>query len=85
MNNQAYKNFFKRLKKKDVKSGFPKFKKKSNDQSYRIINVNENIKIDFKTTTHDKKITGNKIAFPVIEKEGKAKLINLNLDLFCGR
>ena len=39
----AYQNFFRRLKKGEIKLGFPKFKsKKNNKQSYRTINTNDN-------------------------------------------
>ena len=44
----AYQNFFKLLSgKRKVKSGFPKFHKKGRKDSYRTINVNNNIKIDW--------------------------------------
>ncbi len=37
------------------------------------------MKADWKTIIHDKKINGTIIDFPIIEKEGKSKLIKLNL------
>ena len=45
----SYSNFFKSLKgqRKGAKVGFPKFKKKRNGSSYRTMNVNNNILIDF--------------------------------------
>lgn len=50
--NNAYKSFYRRLKSKDEKAGFPKFKSKKNNQSFRIVNTNNNLKID----TDNKKI-----------------------------
>lgn len=51
---QAYQNFFRRVKNGEPQAGFPKFKsKKHPKQTYRTINVNNNIKID-----------GNKIKLP---------------------
>ena len=46
----AYQNFFKSLKgqRKGAKVGFPKFKKKRNAESYRTMNNNNTIRIDFK-------------------------------------
>lgn len=41
--------------------------------------LNQNMKGDFKTIIHDKKIVGNNIVFPVIISEGKCKLINMDL------
>lgn len=43
----AYQNFFRRIRKKDKKAGFPKFKKKHAKNSYRVQNTNGNVKIDF--------------------------------------
>jgi putative transposase len=45
----SYSNFFKSLKgqRKGAKVGFPKFKKKKNGSSYRTMNVNNSILIDF--------------------------------------
>lgn len=71
----AYQNFFKSLSgKRKSKSGFPKFHKKGRKDSYRTINVNNNIKIDWNL---------RKIKLPVIgwlnyrdqrsEIEGKIK------------
>ena len=37
--NEAFKNFFRRVKSGKGKPGFPKFKKKSNDESFRIIGL----------------------------------------------
>lgn len=44
------------------------------------IDLNLNMEADWKMIMHDKKISGNKIAFPIIEKEGKSKLILLDLN-----
>ena len=52
----AYDNFFKK------RSGYPKFKKKRSDQSYRTMNVNGSIAID-----------GNRIKLP---KAGRVKIVN---------
>ena len=71
----AYQNFFKSLSgKRKGKLGFPKFHKKGRKDSYRTINVNNNIKIDWDL---------RKIKLPVIgwlnfrdqrsEIEGKVK------------
>lgn len=50
------------------------------------IKIDQNMKFDCKTIIHDKKIVGNKIVFPIVEYEGKSKLINLDLKtLICGR
>jgi 3-dehydroquinate synthase len=46
------------------------------------INFDQNLKVDWKTIIHDKKVVGNKIIFPVIEGEGKAKLVSLYLKDF---
>jgi len=46
------------------------------------IEINQNMKIDWETIIHDKKIVGNKIIFPVVESEGKSKLISLDLEKF---
>lgn len=44
----AYSNFFKSLKgKRKGESGFPKFKKKKNKNSYRTVVTNDNIKVNF--------------------------------------
>lgn len=43
--------------------------------------VDRDTKADWKTILHDKKIRGNKIEFPVVVKEGKSKLVSINLDL----
>jgi len=43
------------------------------------LKIDTTMKPDWKTMLHDKKITGNKIMFPVIESLGKAKLISLDL------
>ena len=60
---QAYKNFFRRVKQGGDKVGFPKFKsKKNNKQSYRSQAVNNNISIN-----------GNKIKLP---KLGMVKFRN---------
>lgn len=54
----AYQNFFKSLSgKRKGKVGFPKFHKKGRKDSYRTINVNNNIKIDW---------SSRKIKLPVI-------------------
>ena len=56
---QAYKNFFRRVKQGNDKVGFPKFKsKKNNKNSYRTQFTNNNIKIDFEN---------NKIMLPKIK------------------
>ena len=56
---QAYKNFFKRVKQGNDKVGFPKFKsKKNNKNSYRTQFTNNNIKIDFEN---------NKIMLPKLK------------------
>ena len=44
------------------------------------IEINQNMKIDWKIIIHDKKIIGNRIAFPVIESEGDTRLISLDLE-----
>ena len=43
------------------------------------IKVDTNMKANWKTILHDKKISGNIIDFPVIVNEGKAKLIKIDL------
>ena len=44
----AYQNFFRRCKDKSVeKKGFPKFKKKNDKNSFRVMKTAENLKIDF--------------------------------------
>lgn len=46
----AYQNFFKKLKDPRILSsekGFPKFKKKNSKNSFRTIQINGNLKIDF--------------------------------------
>ena len=54
----AYQNFFKSLSgKRKGKVGFPKFHKKGRKDSYRTVNVNNNIKIDW---------SSRKIKLPVI-------------------
>jgi putative transposase len=45
--NQAYLNFYRRVKKKVDAVGFPKFKSKRNSQSFKVINTNENCKVDY--------------------------------------
>lgn len=44
---RAYANFFRSLQKKKGDSGFPKFHKKGVKDSYRVMNNNYSIKIDF--------------------------------------
>lgn len=44
------------------------------------IDVEFALKPDWKTILHDKKINANSIALPIIEKEGRAKLLRLSLD-----
>jgi 3-dehydroquinate synthase len=46
------------------------------------IKVDTILKADFKIITHDKKIIGNNILFPVVESEGKVKLISLPVNKF---
>ena len=46
------------------------------------IEINQNIKVDWKIIIHDKKVIGNKIILPVVEYEGKAKLVSLDMNLF---
>jgi len=46
------------------------------------INIDQNMKVDWKTIIRDKKIIGNQIIFPIIKKEGEAKLISLELRAF---
>lgn len=41
------------------------------------IEVDTKLKADFKIIAHDKKIIGDSILFPVVESEGKVKLVNL--------
>ena len=46
----AYQNFFRKLKDPRIPSsenGFPKFKKKNAKNSFRTIQINGNLKIDF--------------------------------------
>jgi 3-dehydroquinate synthase len=43
------------------------------------IDINSNYKPDWKLVLHDKKIKSGHIAFPVIMKEGEAKLVTLDL------
>lgn len=44
----AYQNFFRRCKDKSAeKKGFPKFKKKNDRNSFRVVKTAENLKIDF--------------------------------------
>lgn len=44
----AYQNFFKRCKDKSAeKKGFPRFKKKNDKNSFRVVKTAENLKIDF--------------------------------------
>jgi 3-dehydroquinate synthase len=45
------------------------------------IKIDTSMKADWKTIAHDKKITGKTIDFPIIESEGNAKLIKLDLDI----
>ena len=48
----AYKNFFQSVKgKRKGKSGFPKFKSKKNGGSFRTVNTNNCLKIDFENKT----------------------------------
>jgi len=59
----AYKNFFRKIKNGEKQVGFPKFKSKKNPkQSYRTQNINNNIEIE-----------GNKIKLP---KLGLVKIAN---------
>jgi len=44
--------------------------------------INPKLRADLKTITHDKKIIGNSIMFPVVEREGKVKLISIPLNNF---
>lgn len=47
------------------------------------LNINLNskeLKIDWKSILHDKKIIGNKINLPIVKKLGEAELIKINLD-----
>jgi len=44
------------------------------------ISIDTNMKANWKTILHDKKIKGNKIEFPTIEQEGKSTLITLDLE-----
>jgi putative transposase len=44
---EAYKGFFRNLK-KGINNGFPNFKSKYSKQSYRTLNINNNIRVDFK-------------------------------------
>lgn len=46
------------------------------------IKTGKNFKVDWKIILHDKKILGNKMVFPVVEKEGKARLVKLDLKTF---
>lgn len=41
------------------------------------IEVDTKIKADFKIIAHDKKVIGDRILFPVVESEGRVKLVNL--------
>ena len=43
---EAYKGFFRNLK-KGITPGFPNFKSKNSKQSYRTLNINNNIRVDF--------------------------------------
>ena len=45
------------------------------------IEVNMKMKANWSAIKHDKKIIGKNILFPVIEKEGKSKLIKIDLEL----
>jgi len=45
--NQSYQNFYRKVRKNATEKGFPKFKKKSNTQSAKTVNTNDNCKIDF--------------------------------------
>ncbi len=45
------------------------------------IKINISMKADWEMIIHDKKVSGGKIDFPVVVKEGKVKLIKLNLKL----
>lgn len=57
--NQAYQNFFRRVKEGGDKAGFPKFKSKRNhNYSYKTNFTNNNIKVDFKN---------NKVQLPKIK------------------
>lgn len=44
------------------------------------INLDTDIKADWNIVLHDKKILGEKIMLPIIEKVGKSKLVTLNLE-----
>ncbi len=46
------------------------------------IHIDMKMKADWNTIIHDKKITGTKIAFPVIVQTGKAKLVSIDLEQF---
>lgn len=45
---EAYKNFFRNLKNGKI-PGFPNFKNKQAKQSYRTLNINNNIRVEFQT------------------------------------
>lgn len=43
------------------------------------IPLNLNLKADWKSIVHDKKVAGDSILFPIIEREGKSRLVKLPL------
>ncbi len=45
------------------------------------IEVDHTMNIDWKTIIRDKKVSGNKIDLPIIEREGRARIIQLDLGL----
>jgi 3-dehydroquinate synthase len=49
--------------------------------SHLNIKINTKLRADWKTIGHDKKIVGDTIAFPVIEKEGKARILKLKMSM----
>ncbi|MFA5651948.1 MAG: 3-dehydroquinate synthase family protein [Candidatus Paceibacterota bacterium] len=46
------------------------------------IKIDQSMKVDLGMIIHDKKVVGKKIIFPIIESEGRAKLVYLDLNKF---
>jgi len=64
----------------------PSVRKNLENLLYQLgIEVNTKLKPDFRIITHDKKIIGNSIIFPVVESEGKVKLVNLPIHKFINK